>query len=603
MKLPSEGCTGWMENRRKVRDRRRYQEKSSRQKKISGEKFETEEDIRNEPRSEGEDKSDPLLEEGRQCNPSLPVEMLNDADRMRGDAIGNTLYSECWVLKILMKLTKVTSEEWSEDMETELCLLWDMTIEPDVVELLVHYNFLGISSQLIREVTVPRLTEILVGIIGNMSCTANVRAEIAQSDVIISALLGLLSIPDVPTLLQLMRLLQACFWDLRKFEEKSSEDLQNVPESKVVTSDSNCSLTKSCDASVVGNEHNVCDNTKGSEHKSTCSENDSVKNQTDNSHCEQSCAMDFEYSVSDSCTLSDSNKSSVRVPTGSHMLNVDEDICDIDLMNNRTKDHTLSLRDEVNKQKNEVGSKWLKELCDMNKWFPNIIFILKSSINEELLRGTLSFLETLCYIPINNHFLAKYISTPEIVEALLETLNQIRQEYKKDGDIRLKTEYEKAVCHWASILSAFTSYPEGKTLIGNYGEALCESICNQLVVDELQLHFDENQAEFVMLTTTIVNSLLQDSGYFYPPIFNCFLSVLTLLREKNGLNEEEDNNTSDFASREILQEVINSLEKYFEDVVQYADAEALSRVLQHCNRRHVAILQSVMEGQNKFSET
>ncbi|XP_069674693.1 uncharacterized protein [Periplaneta americana] len=557
----------------------------------------------NEPRSEGEDKSDPLLEEGRQCNPSLPVEMLNDADRMRGDAIGNTLYSECWVLKILMKLTKVTSEEWSEDMETELCLLWDMTIEPDVVELLVHYNFLGISSQLIREVTVPRLTEILVGIIGNMSCTANVRAEIAQSDVIISALLGLLSIPDVPTLLQLMRLLQACFWDLRKFEEKSSEDLQNVPESKVVTSDSNCSLTKSCDASVVGNEHNVCDNTKGSEHKSTCSENDSVKNQTDNSHCEQSCAMDFEYSVSDSCTLSDSNKSSVRVPTGSHMLNVDEDICDIDLMNNRTKDHTLSLRDEVNKQKNEVGSKWLKELCDMNKWFPNIIFILKSSINEELLRGTLSFLETLCYIPINNHFLAKYISTPEIVEALLETLNQIRQEYKKDGDIRLKTEYEKAVCHWASILSAFTSYPEGKTLIGNYGEALCESICNQLVVDELQLHFDENQAEFVMLTTTIVNSLLQDSGYFYPPIFNCFLSVLTLLREKNGLNEEEDNNTSDFASREILQEVINSLEKYFEDVVQYADAEALSRVLQHCNRRHVAILQSVMEGQNKFSET
>ncbi|XP_069674692.1 uncharacterized protein [Periplaneta americana] len=558
---------------------------------------------KNEPRSEGEDKSDPLLEEGRQCNPSLPVEMLNDADRMRGDAIGNTLYSECWVLKILMKLTKVTSEEWSEDMETELCLLWDMTIEPDVVELLVHYNFLGISSQLIREVTVPRLTEILVGIIGNMSCTANVRAEIAQSDVIISALLGLLSIPDVPTLLQLMRLLQACFWDLRKFEEKSSEDLQNVPESKVVTSDSNCSLTKSCDASVVGNEHNVCDNTKGSEHKSTCSENDSVKNQTDNSHCEQSCAMDFEYSVSDSCTLSDSNKSSVRVPTGSHMLNVDEDICDIDLMNNRTKDHTLSLRDEVNKQKNEVGSKWLKELCDMNKWFPNIIFILKSSINEELLRGTLSFLETLCYIPINNHFLAKYISTPEIVEALLETLNQIRQEYKKDGDIRLKTEYEKAVCHWASILSAFTSYPEGKTLIGNYGEALCESICNQLVVDELQLHFDENQAEFVMLTTTIVNSLLQDSGYFYPPIFNCFLSVLTLLREKNGLNEEEDNNTSDFASREILQEVINSLEKYFEDVVQYADAEALSRVLQHCNRRHVAILQSVMEGQNKFSET
>jgi hypothetical protein len=28
---------------------------------------------------------------------------------MRGDAFGNTLYSECWVIKILMKLAKVRS--------------------------------------------------------------------------------------------------------------------------------------------------------------------------------------------------------------------------------------------------------------------------------------------------------------------------------------------------------------------------------------------------------------------------------------------------------------------------------------------------------------
>jgi hypothetical protein len=48
-----------------------------------------------------------LPEEARQCNPSLPVEMADDASRMRGDAIGNTLYSECWVIKILMKLNEV----------------------------------------------------------------------------------------------------------------------------------------------------------------------------------------------------------------------------------------------------------------------------------------------------------------------------------------------------------------------------------------------------------------------------------------------------------------------------------------------------------------
>jgi hypothetical protein len=48
---------------------------------------------------------------------------------------------------------------------------------------------------------------------------------------------------------------------------------------------------------------------------------------------------------------------------------------------------------------------------------------------------------------------------------------------------------------------------------------------------------------------------------------------------------------------EVLQEVITDLEKYFVTVVQCADGEALANLLQHCNKEHVAILQSVMEGQ------
>jgi hypothetical protein len=42
-------------------------------------------------------------------------------------------------------------------METELCLLWDMTIEPDVVELLMQHNFLELTSRIIRESNIPRL--------------------------------------------------------------------------------------------------------------------------------------------------------------------------------------------------------------------------------------------------------------------------------------------------------------------------------------------------------------------------------------------------------------------------------------------------------------
>ena len=41
----------------------------------------------------GEDKCEPNVEE--------------DDERLKGDAIGDTLYSESWVLKTLMKLTRV----------------------------------------------------------------------------------------------------------------------------------------------------------------------------------------------------------------------------------------------------------------------------------------------------------------------------------------------------------------------------------------------------------------------------------------------------------------------------------------------------------------
>jgi hypothetical protein len=42
-------------------------------------------------------------------------------------------------------------------METELCLLWDMTAEPDVVELLMQHNFLELASRILLESTIPRL--------------------------------------------------------------------------------------------------------------------------------------------------------------------------------------------------------------------------------------------------------------------------------------------------------------------------------------------------------------------------------------------------------------------------------------------------------------
>jgi hypothetical protein len=66
----------------------------------------------------------------------------------------------------------------------------------------------------------------------------------------------------------------------------------------------------------------------------------------------------------------------------------------------------------------------------------------------------------------------------------------------------------------------------------------------------------------------------------------------------NGRNRDyEEKIVSGSATLEMEQEVIANLEKYFVTVVQRADGKELARVLQHCNTEHVAILQSVMEGQ------
>lgn len=41
------------------------------------------------------------------CSASILEELQIDPDKMRGDAIGDTVYSERYVIKLLMKLTEV----------------------------------------------------------------------------------------------------------------------------------------------------------------------------------------------------------------------------------------------------------------------------------------------------------------------------------------------------------------------------------------------------------------------------------------------------------------------------------------------------------------
>ncbi|XP_021929302.1 uncharacterized protein LOC110834446 isoform X2 [Zootermopsis nevadensis] len=540
--------------------------------------------------------------------------MADDANRMRGDAIGNTLYSECWVIKILMKLTKFSSEDWSEDMETELCLLWDMTIEPDVVELLMQHNFLDLTSRIIHHTNIPRLMEILVGIIGNLTCVPRVRKEIARKVDIIRMLLELLSMPDVPTLLQLMRLLQACFWDLRNTEENTVSSGPSVEKSvlrennsknpsihEAVTKCSELDINSSFKVTV-DEEARVAD-VQEVKRAGNLREEKSVHRPSGEILDLQNCAMDLDLSGANRCTL---HESSHKETVESLVLEADQVDCEIKDASYKSKDEQLQIKVDVNKEKAEVDSVWLQELSDVNKWFPSIIFILGSSTNGELICSTLALLDTLCHVPISDGYLGRHIASPDVVLALLETLKQLHHEYRKDNDFCKDVKLEKAVRHWAAILSGFSSFPEGKAALCNHAEALSTSLCSHLMVDKLSDQLSEHQAEFIMLATEIMGSLLEDSGYFHPPTFNRFLSILTFLRgrstlERNRCNRDGGENLRNvFATWEVQQEVIGVLEKYFVAVVQRADGGALASVLQHCNKEHVAILQSVMEGQKSI---
>jgi hypothetical protein len=127
--------------------------------------------------------------------------------KMKGDAIGDTLYSERFVLKTLMELKEQNGAKIDDSFEKDLCLLWDMTIEKSVVKLLLEYSVLELFTSIIEVTEDERLIEILLGIIGNMCCLKETREYLCSSPVVMAVILSQLSSSDPLILHQLMRLL------------------------------------------------------------------------------------------------------------------------------------------------------------------------------------------------------------------------------------------------------------------------------------------------------------------------------------------------------------------------------------------------------------
>lgn len=244
--------------------------------------------------------------------------------------------------------------------------------------------------------------EILVGILGNLSCVASVRVQIAKQVNIIHMLLELLSLPDVPTLLQLMRLLRACVLDLVYVGSKAGSSGTPVEQSmlhenksndftdpEIVTETSKSEVSPSFQLRVDEKVHKcyscVAD-VKHLEHTDSISEETSMKRDKldEVSQHLQNCIMDVDQSRFErSCTLHEADHKERLLVVDSRVLEPDEADCESGSMND-SKDKQLELNEDTSNEKSEVDSLWLQELCDIKKWLPNIIFILRFSTNGKL---------------------------------------------------------------------------------------------------------------------------------------------------------------------------------------------------------------------------
>ncbi|XP_051172521.1 protein saal1 [Leptopilina boulardi] len=148
----------------------------------------------------------------------LESQQFNDIERntMKGDTVGDTVYSSKWIINTLISLSKICEDGWSNELEESLCILWDMTGEKDIVKFLLENDFLKMSEFTLKVSEEPRLTEIILGILGNMCCDKQVLEALENNTELTSLIFNLLHSEDSETLVQLIRILQASAWCIQQ---------------------------------------------------------------------------------------------------------------------------------------------------------------------------------------------------------------------------------------------------------------------------------------------------------------------------------------------------------------------------------------------------
>ncbi|XP_043473715.1 uncharacterized protein LOC122505903 [Leptopilina heterotoma] len=148
----------------------------------------------------------------------LESQQFNDIERdtMKGDTVGDTVYSSKWIINTLISLSKVQEDGWSNDLEESLCMLWDMTGEKDIVKFLLENDFLKMAEFTLKVSGEPRLMEIIFGILGNMCCNSEVLENLENKTELIEIIFCSLNTNDSETLVQIIRILQTFTWSIKQ---------------------------------------------------------------------------------------------------------------------------------------------------------------------------------------------------------------------------------------------------------------------------------------------------------------------------------------------------------------------------------------------------
>eukprot|EP00116_Pleurobrachia_bachei_P007218 sb/3467480/ len=144
-------------------------------------------------------------------NPS-PPRSANNEEESNVDKIGDTAYSQIWVLDALVSLSSQTlkeTDEMSEERENQFCQLWDMTSDRQVGAFMIEKGVCDLLIAPLARSKHYRVKEISLGILANLMCHRASAQAVTSHGVLRTMIPAILQEDDISVLTETVRFLRA----------------------------------------------------------------------------------------------------------------------------------------------------------------------------------------------------------------------------------------------------------------------------------------------------------------------------------------------------------------------------------------------------------